>query len=337
MKITFVGPVSPPPTGPGITNKNIIDILQESKYDLKVFNTLEKGKLFFSTIIIYIIWANVVVISVSEKGRYILIPILYVLSLIKVSKFVVRLPGGKLDKEIEALPKVLKEVFKVMLSSSHKICTETACLERKLEDMGFDNVSHIGNTRKDRKHRWIYSKEVMRVVFLSKVRPRKGVPKILEAFNILSDRGNENLRLHIYGPVLEKYQKQFRKMISRNDLTTYEGLVNYENVQSKLAEYDLFIFPTQYDGEGYPGALIEASIVGMPIITSNFDAASEMIVDRISGRIIDNVSPQIISSEIENLSENLNAQKMYSRNVKQRSKKYTKKQFANRLLECIPH
>lgn len=63
------------------------------------------------------------------------------------------------------------------------------------------------------------------------------------------------------------------------DLTTEEGY-------KTLSNYDAFLFPTYFVGEGFPGVLIDSFIAGVPAIATDFHANGEIIKDGLNGILI---------------------------------------------------
>ena len=54
-----------------------------------------------------------------------------------------------------------------------------------------------------------------------------------------------------------------------------------KNIQEKLAEADLFVFPSRF--EGFPNALCEAMAVGLPVIASNCSGNVDVVEDGVNG------------------------------------------------------
>lgn len=53
-----------------------------------------------------------------------------------------------------------------------------------------------------------------------------------------------------------------------------------------MSHYDVFLFPTYYKGEGFPGSVIDAYIAGLPIIASDWHFNKDVIKDGETGFII---------------------------------------------------
>ena len=47
------------------------------------------------------------------------------------------------------------------------------------------------------------------------------------------------------------------------------------------------LFPSYYPGEGYPGVVIEALQLGLPVIATNWKALPEIVIDQQNGLIIE--------------------------------------------------
>lgn len=109
-------------------------------------------------------------------------------------------------------------------------------------------------------------KEPFSVAFLSRICPQKN---LLAAVKILKSV-KANVQFYIYGPDQDKeYWEQCKKEMESflpNIKWKYCGDVPSENVQSKLAQHDVFLFPTM--GENYGHVIFEALSVGcIPVIS----------------------------------------------------------------------
>lgn len=104
------------------------------------------------------------------------------------------------------------------------------------------------------------------VVFLSRICPQKN---LLAAIKILQSV-QVDIKFYIYGPDQDKeYWEQCKKelkLLPPNITWKYCGDVLSEDVQLKLAQHDVFLFPTM--GENYGHVIFEALSVGcIPVIS----------------------------------------------------------------------
>ena len=115
-------------------------------------------------------------------------------------------------------------------------------------------------------------------VFLGTVNPEKGIDEICEAVIQL----DKSYTVDIYGPIYnEKYSNHFFEKINVN----YLGALKHENVLSVLNEYDVLLLPSYR--EGYPGIVIEAFSLGIPVIATKLEGIMEMVENNENGILID--------------------------------------------------
>ncbi|MBO4323198.1 MAG: glycosyltransferase [Clostridia bacterium] len=108
--------------------------------------------------------------------------------------------------------------------------------------------------------------EVLKVAFLSRIVPHKGLMTAIRALRGI----NRQTEFNIYGPIGDNAYwdscKEEIDKLPKNITANYYGDVPSEKVQQKLQENDLFLFPTR--SENYGHVVFEALSVGcVPIIS----------------------------------------------------------------------
>ena len=109
----------------------------------------------------------------------------------------------------------------------------------------------------------------MRLVFLSRVTRSKGV---FEAIQLVLALHKDFVPVHldVFGPLLFDDpcdEKAFHEGLQKTGgLAHYAGLVDPANVISLLRNYDCVLFPSTYEGEGFPGIIVESVLAGTPVI-----------------------------------------------------------------------
>ena len=122
-QIEFIGPISPPFNGPGVKNKIIVDEL-ENKNKLYSFNTL---KVFFLLQYVLHVFKSLraertVILSVSKKGRFVLSPIILILTYFSFKRSLILIPaGGQFHIELSQLPLFLRKFYIKIIKSYNKI------------------------------------------------------------------------------------------------------------------------------------------------------------------------------------------------------------------------
>lgn len=125
--------------------------------------------------------------------------------------------------------------------------------------------------------------EWLDIVFLSRISPQKNLMGAIECLKNL----RVNAQFTIYGPkedveYWDRCLKELKKL-PPNICWSYEGDVLSEEVQQKLREHDIFLFPTK--GENYGHVIFEALSVGcIPIISDQ--TPWNVIAERKAGYVL---------------------------------------------------
>lgn len=323
-KILLLGPISPPISGPGVKNKMLLEwLLSQNEFRVKHLNTYDfrKFKLIkvFSSLIAFL-FTRRVVLSVSKKGRFVLIPICFLLG-----KKVFLFPaGGSFDIEIQRLPFPVRKLFLFSCSCVEALFVETKQLKEGLEKTGFKQVVFLPNPYVNR-HRHVVVKPSIndfKIVFLSKIREGKGPLLLIDAVkSVLEKNKGINVKLDFFGEIDPSFKNQFESKVADNLFATYKGVCEPHDVQKTIANYDLFVLPTFFP-EGVPGAVIEAMFTGIPIIVSNYTAAPEMISNGVDGVIVEQKALKPLVTEISKLINDVELRKKLSENILLTSKSY---------------
>ena len=171
-----------------------------------------------------------------------------------------------------------------------KIIVESSMMERQLMDEGLRNVVTIPNFKKIFHVKPIVKSKtgVVRFVFLSRISPEKGCNYILNCVEKLNKAGYKDMfRVTFYGMVEEGYVA-FNSRVDSLENVEYKGLLDLTNIEGYevMADNDVFLFPTFFPNEGFPGALIDAMIAGLPVIASDWNYNKELVVEGKTGVVI---------------------------------------------------
>lgn len=117
----------------------------------------------------------------------------------------------------------------------------------------------------------------LEAIYLSRVIEEKGIIDLLTAIQNVN-KNNELVHINIYGEnLLDNEQNKLFKKLTNNSWSHYFGPVSFENVIETIRPNDLFIFPTKFVGEGTPGVIVESLLAGVPILSSNFPQATQLL------------------------------------------------------------
>lgn len=219
-----------------------------------------------------------------------------------------------------------KEVFNVI----DWILVEGKKMQRTYNELGFtDNVLYVPNFKKISyiPQKSYYEDGLVRFVFLSRIIPMKGCDIILQAVEKLNLRYQEQFIVDFYGPIEDDYNKEFMQKVNTLPNVEYRGFIDLRNEKNYdiLANYDSMLFPTFWDGEGFPGVIIDAYIAGLPVIASDWSLNSDIIEDGKTGLIIDVKSVDALVSAMQKMLENRGLIREMSQNSSACAMKYEMK------------
>lgn len=217
---------------------------------------------------------SIFIYHATARGLLIYFPLILLLKLIYKPKIVIRKFAGDLDIQLSN-NLVLKWVFKVLLRNVDRFYLETKYLvDYVKKNYPSENIGFWPNTRDFN----LYQKKLLRrtfqkkLIFLSRVSVNKGVKRLLDAMTVLKNGG---WSLEVYGP-LEDIDE--RELTSVN--VKYGGNLETKlDVARVIRNGDILILPSFYPSEGYPGVIIEALQLGVPVLVSNWRSLPELVGD----------------------------------------------------------
>lgn len=212
-------------------------------------------------------------------------PILWLFAKLMGKKTVYHFFGGDFSNMYQKTPFFLKFIYKKTILSSDTVFFETKALICFFESKGISNLQWLPNARSPVKRNSDKEKFSKKFVFISKVIPEKGIYEIIEAASRLS----EDYTVDLFGPIDPRYLSED---IFKNTKAKYKGVLKPDEVIATFEKYDVLLLPTFFDGEGYPGIIIEALSLGIPSITTKWYAIPEIIEDGFNGKLIEIKNPE---------------------------------------------
>lgn len=181
------------------------------------------------------------------------------------------------DRVYEEGNPVKKWLIHMVLRNADALFFETRFLTAYFRKMNpqtfwFPNVrSRSDYGRKRREYR-------RRFVFMGHVVKEKGIDLILNSAEEL----DSSYTIDIYGPLLNN-EYRAEELFSRN--VHYNGPLTGEKVREVMTNYDVLLLPSFR--EGYPGVIIEAYSLGLPVVATLLDSVKEMCTDGAEGILIE--------------------------------------------------
>ena len=193
-----------------------------------------------------------------------------------------RISGGRARLATDKLPRLLRRVCFRIARLAAVISTQTEAaredlpvpLRPKLVPVRGYRPSAPAVRRGPRRAR-----RPVRLAFVARADPAKGEGVLGDAVARLGDHA-DRLELHVYGQPLARRPK-FGAVP-----TTLHGYLPNHRLRLALADNDVLMFPSCFELEGHPGAVIEAFMAGVPVIASDLPGPLEIVEHGVNGLVV---------------------------------------------------
>lgn len=341
MRISIIGPFPLPHSGTTIKNHSIRNALSLIASNVEIIPT-NRGKTRLILLIcgLFIGPRRPVFLSVSKNGRKVLIPILALLKLLRGNKIALFPCGGTMDSELLKMPPLFRQLYVACCRLFDGIFPETKSLADQLEVIiNAKNIAAAPNF-KDRPAQPLakppFSRN-LRVVYLGRLREMKGIFDLVEAAIYLKESGAK-IELDFYGDFLpqdKSVEERFKDRIVDCDYIRNPGYLQPGDIIKTLSHYDVLVFPTCFDTEGFPGVLVDAAFSSLPVIASNIAYNSEVIIDGKNGLLCEAGNFQSIAEKLLVLHDDRALARKMGENNWLMSANYSSNSFTNKMLNFL--
>ncbi|MGE5679273.1 MAG: glycosyltransferase family 4 protein, partial [Bacillota bacterium] len=221
-------------------------------------------------------------------------PFIILLSLLSKKKVSLRKFAGSFHEVYESSGKFKRKLIEAIIRNADFTFYETRYLVEYFKKWNrrtywFPNV----------REREIFPSEIPRhfskkFVFISHVIKSKGIELIREAVKEFDN----SYKFDIYGPILNSEYSE-ADLVGQN--LSYRGPLRSDEVLKVLNLYDVLLLPSYR--EGYPGIIIEAFSLGIPVISTTLESVKELVEDRKEGHLIEPGNVKMLVEAIRNFDE----------------------------------
>jgi glycosyltransferase involved in cell wall biosynthesis len=126
-----------------------------------------------------------------------------------------------------------------------------------------------------------FKQQKIKFLCIGRLLYRKGHEELIRAFYKFQKQiPNSKLAIAGEGPFRARLE-QLIKQLDLGDKVVLLG--NVRDTSSHMKAYDIFVFPSHY--EGFSGTIVEAMFSGIPILASDIDMNKEAIIHNETGRL----------------------------------------------------
>ena len=166
------------------------------------------------------------------------------------------------------------------------------------------------------------------ILFLGTVEPRKNLDTLLDACAALPAPVRREADLVVIGPPGWRAEATLRRLQSGEEGVRYLGYVPESVLPSLVAGARVFVYPSLYEGFGFPVA--QAMAAGVPVVVSNVSSLPEVAGD--GGLLVDPRSVSELRSAINRVLTNDALRAQLGRQARERARRYSWDECARRSL-----
>jgi len=163
------------------------------------------------------------------------------------------------------------------------------------------------------------SKDSIRILFVGRLVPEKGIFDLLNAFSILL-RNVQNVELLIVGSGSSSMQIQISQLVANLKIggkVKFLGSIEYSNMPQIHNLADVFCLPsipTKTWAEQFGYSMVEAMACGKPVVSTSSGSIPEVVKDRATGILVKPNDPRGLESALEELILNKQERDAFGRN-----------------------
>jgi glycosyltransferase involved in cell wall biosynthesis len=324
-KIIMITGFPPAIHGQAKSSKDIFDYFIGNNHEVIVLPLpdLKSTNLFYKVSFYFKVYLNLItLISFRQK------PILYLSpgrrasaffrdlpvllwSKLFAKKVIIHLHGG----EFFSNEKDINWVFRVLFEFAYSHIEYFVILSKNIiPEVGFQKtlqkkIVYIPYGIQTRKSGYKKDCIIFKIIYLSNLIPSKGYLEVLEiAKNLVNKRGITNIEINFCGNFVaiknerNLTEMDFEKYLVDHDLTKYvkyHGPVVGILKEKMLEESHFFILPTDYPAEAQPISILEAMSFGIIVISTNYRAIPDMVINNHTGFLIEKDNIELMAKKIE--------------------------------------
>jgi len=296
MKLLLIGPLPPPIGGASVSfkllyseikkrNKFQIDLVDTS--GLSLFKSLFGSVRFLSnlfSIVGKIYKSDVVSFHASTKRFFVYGSYLKFWCSVLNKPLQARVFGSSIKEAYQNSNIINRILIRYVLQSDQALIQTKGLLQFfKNEIRSKNNIKWFPTSRPlNSKTQEKNDSHTIKFIYVGHIRSEKGIDTLLDAIEILNER-KLKFSLDLYGSV---HDNRFKERLNEIENINFRGEIRHDKLLKSLTQYDVMVFPTHYEGEGYPGTIIESLMSGVPVITTQWKYIPELIRNDHNGMLI---------------------------------------------------
>ena len=244
--------------------------------------------------------SDVIFILLSRNGRRVIFPIVDAVNRFYHKPVFHDVIGGAFEYDL-----VGSRTLQKICSRFETNWIESRCAVERIRATGFQKVAYLPNfkrlSRISLPEAYTSTDSSFKFCTFSRVMQEKGIGAAAQAvIDINRGAGSRKVTLDVYGPIENGFEDQLQQYLDSSDgAVSYKGVADFNSSADILKDYYMLLFPTTFDGEGFPGTLIDAFSAGLPVIATDWHYNGEIIAPNRTGFLYDPKVPGKLRELIE--------------------------------------
>jgi len=175
--------------------------------------------------------------------------------------------------------------------------------------------------------------EPLRLLFIGRLIPSKGVMDLIDALPLILERVDCKLTIAGFGPLQGEIELR-RQEPSLKGRIEFAGYLTGEALSSLYLQADIFVLPT-YFGEGFPTVVTEALSFGLPVVTTQIRGCKDHLTDHKDVLFVKPLDPAEIAGKVIQLAEDPDLRQQLSLNGLVTIKEFEPDRVSKQYYECF--
>ena len=335
MRLLLIGPVPPPVGGTSVLFQCLQDELNSrGEFEVITINTVSAGRRFYSLPValiwqcLRILWflpqVDVVSLHASTNRFIIFGGILRCVCRIFNRPLILRVFGGSLVELGRTLRGLRRACYRSAMRSDMVLVEIKEMLQQLQLEFPNAELRWFANSRPLDVSRLTalpsLGEDQRKVIFtfISHVRREKGIYELAQAVQLLGHR--DDYEVQIYGPLFADVDLS---KVEVSEEIKYHGELSSDAVYDALNAADVLLLPSWYDGEGYPGTILEAYSLGRPVIATRWKYIPEVVEDSGNGLLVEPKDPVSLANAMKRVLEDRSLRQVLADGARQSASRYS--------------
>lgn len=177
------------------------------------------------------------------------------------------------ESMVSEIMELSQHINKEKIHIVHNVNNIEQIIESSKKPLSFDELTESTHTVEEI-NKILEDNSAFKYINVARFSPEKGIKRLIEAYKNFYDQGHSDTYLFVIGGLGVEYEEIYNYVTSQN-LNHIILIRTLSNVFPILSKCDVFIMSSFY--EGLPMSIMEALILGKPVVSTNITGPREFL------------------------------------------------------------